>query len=213
MSLSRTQTPACCTAARPEGDGLELLYRLTYPRARTEQRCGQCRRTIEPGELYARVAIVKIDRFYADTACAHCHVAQHALSARAREDDCFWVKNFWGGLAEHDCWHEHGLDDTDALHLLRLATGFRRQWRRRDGTLMPVPTLDRGQRIVDLDDDGNSREVWLPSHGGWAVQTDTECLPERYDYCEQADRAARSRNRKAGACHWDHVPAPEYYAP
>ncbi|MGO1629651.1 hypothetical protein [Agrococcus casei] len=178
------------------------MYVMTFPRARVPHRCEQCFRTIDPGEVYARVAASSYSDFFTGVACAHCHITQLAIGDR---DDWFREASFWGGLPEYGRFAEAALDDADVVALLRLEVGYRRQWRRRDGSLMPLPALSRGQWVVELDGAiGNVRGRWLPSLDGWTVRdVETDVTDGfRCHFQAQSEREAARRNRAAGGYRW-----------
>lgn len=166
--------------------------RVTHPVARKPHDCLDCDRRIEPGERYARIVWAEYGRLGTEAVCLHCHVAALAIGAR---DDLFWEEMLWGGLhAALPFADGRAIDDLDVISLCRLEVGFRRAWRRRDGTLMPVPDLARGQRIAFLDED---RTVWrwLPSLGGLDAVRDDGSRIGPFDFLEEAERAAGAWGR------------------
>lgn len=160
--------------------------RVEYPTARKVQACVDCGRRIDPGERYVRATWADGDDLGTATVCQHCHVVALALGSR---DEWFSEANTWGGLAEAMPFADCALDDLDAVALLRLEVGFRRAWRRCDGGLMPVPSLDRGQRIAFVEG-GGTVWWWLPSLGGFeAVGRDGACVGT-FDFLGEAEHAA-----------------------
>lgn len=63
-----------------EGYGTEL--RDTQRRARKKHQCGECWRTIQPGELYGVFAGLFDGDFFAVKHCLRCTKARHWLGAR-----------------------------------------------------------------------------------------------------------------------------------
>lgn len=99
--------------------------------ARTPHRCGECFRTIQPGEVYQRAAGRWWGDFWHMTTCAHC---AH-LRPLVREFCPDYDEDYYGGLL--DCLY----GDTSGLptDVLRAFVNMRRRWTRRDGTLVDLP--------------------------------------------------------------------------
>jgi hypothetical protein len=109
----------------PRGDVVILESRT--PCARKPHYCDWCSRVIDPGETYHRQATIGDDGFYTFRNCQHCQ----ALVAILRLHDLMDGE----GVSEEDIMeHEPGT----VLHV-RLKALWRNQWRRKDGTLYPVP--------------------------------------------------------------------------
>lgn len=110
------------------------VYREESRRARKEYRCFECGRTIEPRESYLH-STGKLDGdWLTQRICAHCAAAGQ------------WMVKVCGGwmlggldveLKEH--WDEE--PELRHLWLGRVIVAMSRQWKRRDGQLMAVPTL------------------------------------------------------------------------
>lgn len=102
------------------------FYADSHPTARKEHRCHMCARTIRPGETYRR-------GFGADgnawtwKECAHCDALMRYVQI-ARD------------LDEYDT---DAIPDWDpaTVNEYRIKANWARQWTRRDGTLVPAPTL------------------------------------------------------------------------
>jgi hypothetical protein len=95
------------------------------PKARKAHWCEWCGRTIEPGEVYQRAALLGDDGLYDWANCLHCAALV--------------------GLCDIDGYDE-GISDEDILEweppdieALRWKVLWRKKWRRADGTLYPVP--------------------------------------------------------------------------
>lgn len=125
-----------CAIDYADGDWTPLGS--TTRKARKRHRCDECSRHIEPGESYHRSVGIAEGHFYASLQCPQCEAAAQ------------WLVWTCGGylnegveedLAEH--WDEPGYR---CLDLGRLILGMRRDWRRRDGQLYPVETVDRWAR-------------------------------------------------------------------
>jgi hypothetical protein len=116
-------------------------------RARTEHRCDECKRRIEPGESYRYWTILDEDGVRTEKMCAHCW---GTIELGASFTGC--PKNwYWGSVHELD--EEmgfvgnilkdfgHHLSFAQEFQVLRTVAGRKRQWRRADGSLLPVPAL------------------------------------------------------------------------
>lgn len=94
-----------------------------------------CGRTIEPGESYKRDRVVDCGDAWTWRECAHCESMVSLL----------WVSYF-----SDVCWRGEGYSADDmgefepsSIAEARLKVYWKRGWRRRDGSLRPVP-----ERIV-----------------------------------------------------------------
>lgn len=116
------------------------VWHESLQRARKTHKCGECNRTIAPGENYWRVWAINIDGPFKGKWCEHCNVGKEWL----------W-KNCGGSLlsgVEEDI-HEH-VEEYRRMDLARLDVGMRRQWRRFKRTgLLPVPALPRPLQLGD----------------------------------------------------------------
>ncbi len=109
------------------------FYRETRPKARKTHRCSSCRRDILPGETY-RLQVGKWDgSMDACKECAHCEAAGEWLIERCNG---YPIGAMLEDLSNH--WHEEGVRE---WRLGRLIVSAKRQWKRRDGSMMPVPSL------------------------------------------------------------------------
>ena len=100
------------------------------PTARKAHRCGECGRTIRPGEIYERVRGKWNGDVGTEKTCAHCVAARAWL-----EKHC--VGYLFQGVQE-DLW-EHWRSEYRQDRLGRLVVGMRRKWERFGGGLMAVP--------------------------------------------------------------------------
>lgn len=103
-------------------------------RARTQHKCLECSRTINPGETYRRVFSVYDGQVDTCKTCSHCLVGQA------------WLLQNCGGFMHHalsDEMQEHAETYPDqCFGFLRIKAGMMRQWQRFDGAgLMRLPTL------------------------------------------------------------------------
>lgn len=118
-------------------DGEDAYWKVANvrtPAARKEYRCAECGRGIAVGERHEYFAGLSGDwgGWFYNRTCAHCVAARHWLSVECHG----WLYGaVWEDMANH-------FGEQPGLALGRLLVGMRRQWRRWDGTLMPVPTKD-----------------------------------------------------------------------
>lgn len=114
-------------------DGAERYYPETdeWRTARKEHRCGECNRTIRRGERHHVGGGAMEGDWYTHRTCAHCATVREWLRAECSG----WV---YEAVAEDLLEHfREGM----GIWLGRAVVGMRRQWRRRDGTAMPVMAL------------------------------------------------------------------------
>lgn len=122
-----------------DADGrVTIINEGCYVTARKPHKCAECRRTIDAGERYHRESFVFDGRFQAHKTCAHCMVVRDFLS----EECGGWLY----GDVEEDA-REHCHSGIYRMDLYRAVVGMQRNWRRKDGRLMNVPT-----RITTSDD-------------------------------------------------------------
>jgi hypothetical protein len=112
-----------------------------YPRARKPHRCGECFRTIEPGERYTIHKTLFDGRVDVYKLCAHCDVARAWLG-----DNCGgWLYGgVWEDIDEH-VEEYRSVYPKVALALKRLSVHAEHNWRivrgPKAGTLLPVPAM------------------------------------------------------------------------
>ena len=101
-----------------------------HPVARIMHRCDLCLRLIQPGERYNRQRIIGDDGPYVFKDCAHCSAAVKILD-RVEGD---WYDSDFG-------YSSFDLADFEptTIETARLKVMWRRQWRRRDRALYPIP--------------------------------------------------------------------------
>lgn len=103
------------------------FYTHTRPRARRRHECVICYRAIEPGETYLRGFGAEARTVWTWKECAHCE-AFRTLADVAQED-------------------EYGRNDYEEFEPYTVAEArwlvqWKRQWRRRDGQMYPLPGSD-----------------------------------------------------------------------
>jgi hypothetical protein len=109
------------------GDDTWESFARIERRARVEHTCGECHRTIEPGEIYERGGGVSHEwgrGVYTSKTCAHCVAAREWLLHECRG----WV---WEGVREDLYEHFDGFNYTEPerLRLGRYLIGMRRKWK------------------------------------------------------------------------------------
>lgn len=133
-----------CLDVEVEGELLDSGTR----RARKEHRCDECKRAIEPGETYRFWTVKDWDSSGVGTSkmCAHCYATIELGAALTGCPKCW----FWdmvhdldpenGGFVG-DIIVNHTLPKPAHLAMLRTVIGRRKGWRRKDGTLLPLPKV------------------------------------------------------------------------
>lgn len=106
--------------------------RAVIRRARKEHRCGECGRVIARGESYEYSTGGRSGEVWSNKSCLHCCEAAKWLSR-----ECHGY--LYGGVLED--LQLHWDDGESTMELGRLIVGIRRKWRRKDGTLMPLPNI------------------------------------------------------------------------
>ncbi len=115
--------------------------------ARQPHRCEECRRDIDPGERYHYWTGASDGRASTTKMCSHCR-ATIALGAAVSGCPEAWYDGavfdvedggpgFVADILNHDLPRAH------RLRMLRTFAASRRWWRWSNGTLMPVPALER----------------------------------------------------------------------
>lgn len=126
-----------------DDDGAETLD-SGERRARKQHKCGECRRMIEPGELYQFWVTLYDGNFSTQKMCSHCWAT---IDVGAQITGC--PRNwYWGFVFETydddgafvgDIIHNHELTRRQTA-LMRLCSHHgKRSWRRPDGSLHDVP--------------------------------------------------------------------------
>ena len=101
--------------------------------ARKQHKCTECNREIATGESYHTEAYRFDGGVRRHKTCAHCMVARAWL-----QDECGgWV---YGGIEEDMAEHA---SEHYGLPVARLYVALRNDWRRRDGSLRPVPAMPK----------------------------------------------------------------------
>lgn len=104
------------------------FFTNSYPKARKEHRCGTCYRMISVGETYRKCAGLDGGTAWTFKECNHCGVVGRAMCQN------------WG-MDEYDISTFQDWDPAD-LQELRVKVHFNKRWRRADGSLYPVPSLE-----------------------------------------------------------------------
>lgn len=119
-----------------DAEGYFVRQTEAIRRARKPWKCGECSREIAPGETYEFFSgLLKnydtSDGYMTFRTCAHCIAAREWIVQECGR----WLYDAVGeDLREH--WDIGGAYRN--LWLGRALVGMRRQWRRRDGELLPV---------------------------------------------------------------------------
>lgn len=115
------------------GDDDSQVSRSEIRKARKPHTCGECDRTIEPGEKYVNAAWLYDGSWSNDCMCWHCR------------ESAQWLYHNCGGYvwnAVYDDIDEHVSEYPElAFGLTRLKVGIRRKWRFRSGKMMPLPRI------------------------------------------------------------------------
>jgi hypothetical protein len=109
---------------------VSTALRDTYQKARKRRLCDLCGRWIDLGEEYHYGFYVDYGDHYGFSTCAHC---DQYMSPIFQSDQ--WDSDTGVGP---DCAEDF---DPRTWAEMRLKVWYRRRWRRRDGTLIPVPRL------------------------------------------------------------------------
>ena len=109
---------------------MSLLLASEHPVARVMHRCDLCQRLINPGERYNRQRVIGDDGPYVFKDCAHCEAAVKILN----EVEGDWYDSEFGYSA-----YDFAEFDPTTIQTARLRAMWKRQWRRRDHELYPVP--------------------------------------------------------------------------
>lgn len=121
-----------CMIDGADGTWIELSH--GYRTARKDHRCYECGRTIARGERHE--VHVAVDDYGITTCrtCAHCEAAREWLSLVCGG----WL---YGGVIEDLYEHTREEPDLCGNWLYRTVAAAERQWKRKDGTLLPVRRL------------------------------------------------------------------------
>lgn len=112
------------------GDDYVELIKEGTPRAKKPHKCEECDRVIEVGERYISEAWIWEGEFGTSKTCRQCRAAAHWLSI---------VCSGWMYSMVLEDLMEHVRDEPllRSSKLVRLVRYGRRDWRRRDGSLIP----------------------------------------------------------------------------
>lgn len=114
-------------------------------KARKSHACQECRRSIDPGEVYrywVQTSDYGIERH---KMCAHCWAS---IDIAATITGC--PRQWWWGMVFNvhsdesfmgDIVMNHELSVSQLRFVVRCDRNARRRWRRKDGSLLPVPQL------------------------------------------------------------------------
>lgn len=110
-----------------DGDACSTMIQSRHLVARKRHRCGECRRTISPGETYLREVIADDGHASTHKTCSHCEVATEWL---ARECGGYFYESAADDIAGHSYM---------GFGVARLAAGMLSKWTRKDGRMWPIP--------------------------------------------------------------------------
>ena len=114
-----------------DADGcVDTIESGNYYTARKAHKCAECYRQIDAGERYHREVYVFEHRFTVHKTCAHCMVVREWLWGECGG----WIY----GAVEEDA-REHCDGQGYGMDLYRAVVGMRHSWRRKNGTLLPIP--------------------------------------------------------------------------
>lgn len=125
-------------------DEFSQVLSETHPRARIEHQCGECQRTITPGETYHRWACLDEGDFTTYKMCDHCRAVVTVGSSLTGCPEQW----FWGMILDHqdgdggfvaDIIRHDDLPRRHVIQMLRYVVLSRQGWRDRHGDLVPVP--------------------------------------------------------------------------
>lgn len=106
-------------------------------RARKEHRCGECGRTIEPGESYWILGGVAEGTIYRTKTCAHCKAGPCAWLVKHCRG--YLLEGVLEDIEEHWDYPDPALGLGGMAEVGRLLVSMRRRWRRHDGAMMAIP--------------------------------------------------------------------------
>lgn len=112
-------------------DCMASVYNETFPTARKEHKCTECRRIIQPKEKYKNIWGVWEGDSRTYKICSHCSVATDLL---VRECDGFLLGDVLEDLREHRRHYDWSRDAR------RLAAGMYKKWTF-NNKMLPVPKL------------------------------------------------------------------------
>lgn len=121
-------------------DGPNEFSRTTQHTARKEHRCGECHRTIYPGERYTYASWKFDGDFSSAKMCRHCSVAADWLN-----ENCggFLISGIREDIQQHVS--DYRGDAACVPRLKRIDVGMRRKWKvgygAKRGQLMPIPQM------------------------------------------------------------------------
>lgn len=103
-----------------------------HPVARKPHRCNMCYRRIEPGERYLKAFVVDSGDAWTWKECEHCEAMIHILREQLLD-----AIDYGEGYSSDTM----GEFEPSTIAEARLKVYWQHGWRRRDGTLRPVPEL------------------------------------------------------------------------
>lgn len=121
------------------------VLRCSQPIARKSHTCGECRRTIDPGEKYHYWACLEEGTFVEYKMCLHCRASIVVGEQVSGCDSGWYWHEIWNpdeemGFIANVLADEHELVPTDRAEIEDLVTAAAKGWRE-DGTLLPVPEV------------------------------------------------------------------------
>lgn len=115
------------------GDGACIVLHDRHQKARKEHKCSECNRTIGMGETYNVQRTVFDGQADSYKTCEHCQVMKS------------WLQKECGGYLYQGVYEDidqHRLEGY-GFGVVRLASGMRARWKRKDGRLFPIPKLPK----------------------------------------------------------------------
>lgn len=113
-----------------DGDRSDV-WREVWRKARKDRKCGECNRVISKGEKYRYITGLQEGSWFDGSQCIHCTVIAHWLSIECHG---YLLGAVWEDFEEH-------ATNYNDFSLLRRFVEMRKHWRRKDGSLYPVPVL------------------------------------------------------------------------
>lgn len=114
-------------------DGYSIVLRDRNHRARKTHRCSECYRDILAGENYNVMCCIFDDSMDIYKTCQHCQIVKS------------WLQKQCGGYLFQGVYEdidEHRREGY-GFGVVRLASGMRHKWKRKDGRIYPIPKMPK----------------------------------------------------------------------